>query len=817
MKGAKTMFSANGCRSVFNGLVAVLVSALVSTTAFAGNGYVTSDGDAFWSVDEYGWRSGYIPNEQGNSWIEMTVTGPGTWSCNWSVSCGYNYGFLILYVDGVVVTYITGDTDWQSVSYVLGEGTHTIVVNYQKIATSPNGYGYHDCGWVDNWKWLPATADVMLTVGKYVKMTLPELGYNVPTNGTPYDVVAKGLPAGLKLVGNAAVKKKDKKGNVIVVKKAKCEWWIEGVPTAALDYSTNPSYLVFAANGMTETEPLPIAVLAQEVKELPDLMLGQELNEQFYLPDVTNGWAVSGLPTGLKYTGKLLTTKKKSGKKTVVTTNALPYSVYGKTTKAGLFTITAKKKVGAYYETMKYRVLVTPKAVETAWFGEDLTNRTSMAYAPFDDWYLVNDVSATGGKVAKVTGLPPGLTFAEKDKYAYKDAKKKTGKYLQQKGQTIVGMPTKPGTYVVTFTKNVKSGKKTVAKTAQILWNVVPNDAELWLGFNTLGGRMLDAEVGLKWNDTVTFYAADGAKVTASGLPEGFSIIDRGEGKWGIIGSTTKAGTYLVTMTATLNGKTVRQRVALKVDPLPVWAKGTYNGFVNGSGGDTRGLATITVSSVGKISGKLQELGTNWTFSASCYTYQGKYSYYGMVSPCYGAIVTAKHVYKVKIGRTTVTKTLTRIFQLNIFWDGFFGYASLSEEGGSSISAIQNLWGTVYKSVGKKLFYTSKKVPYKTFTFKGSTEEGAAIGLKPEMSLTLKVTPNGAVAATLSYDTGKTKKDPKTKKQVKVIYKTTCASVVNPTSLPNAEKFTGQCFLYFNPSPANDFPGCIANAPFEIP
>ena len=222
--------------------------------------------------------------------------------------------------------------------------------------------------------WELCPIEATLVAGEYFKATLSELGYDVPTDGvTAYSVMAKGLPAGLKLKYNAAVTKKVKKGKTtkkVVVKPAKVEWWIEGVPTAALDYATNPPYLVITANGKTETLPLSLGAEAQEVTPLGDLALGESLNKQFYLPGVTNGWTVSGLPTGLKYTAKLLTTSKKVGKKTVVTTNALPYSVYGKTTKAGLFTITAKQKVGAFYETMKYRVLVKPAPVDTALFGE---------------------------------------------------------------------------------------------------------------------------------------------------------------------------------------------------------------------------------------------------------------------------------------------------------------------------------------------------------------------------------------------------------------------------------------------------------------
>ncbi len=48
--------------------------------------------------------------------------------------------------------------------------------------------------------------ELVLQAGEYFKATLAELGYDVPTDGTAYSVVAKGLPAGLQLKSNAAVK-----------------------------------------------------------------------------------------------------------------------------------------------------------------------------------------------------------------------------------------------------------------------------------------------------------------------------------------------------------------------------------------------------------------------------------------------------------------------------------------------------------------------------------------------------------------------------------------------------------------------------------
>ena len=678
--------------------------------------------------------------------------------------------------------------------------------------------------------------EATLVVGEYFKATLAELGYDVPTDGvTPYSVVAKGLPAGLQLKYNAAVTKKVKQGKTtktVVMKPAKVEWWIEGVPTAAVDFFTNPPYLVITANGATTTEPLPVEVFAQNVTDLGELALGETVNEQYYLPGVTSGWVVSGLPTGLKYTAKMLTTSKKVGKKTVVTTNALPYSVYGMTTKAGLFTITAKKKVGAFYETKKYRVLVTPKAVDEAVFGDELADINSMAYDEVD-WNLlegghVGRLSLPAlGTIDKVAGLPTGLAFAAKDTYAYTNAKKKTGKYLKQYGQTIVGTPTKPGTYVVTFTKNVTTGtgknKKTVAKTAQILWTVTANDANLELGFNTVGGVIEGGTVGLKYGDLMAFSATDGATVTASGMPAGITLANLGDGSYAFRGFTTKTGTYLVTVKATLNGKTVAQRVALKVDALPAWAKGTFNGYIAGADGATNGLATITVSSVGKLSGKFYDRGTNWTFTAASYTG------YDNAAPAYSVPVVAKYSYKekekVKVkGKwttKTVTKSVARNFTLKVGQDALGGVATLEEVDGSTVEAWQNLWGQAgYKALGKRLFSTKSgknTLAYKTFVYDVCTNELGQVlyvtgesdktGLTHMLTLSLKVTTAGAVTATMSFDTGKTKKDAKTKKTVKVVYKATCSTVVIPLSAADNEEFEGEVYLYFAPSPANHFPG----------
>ena len=274
-------------------------------------------------------------------------------------------------------------------------------------------------------------------------------------------------------------------------------------------------------------------------------------------------------------------------------------------------------------------------------------------------------------------------------------------------------------------------------------------------------------------------------------------------------------------------------------------------------------MATITVSSVGKISGKFYEGGTNWTLSAASYTgtarpeaspHQGgsrpvatETGGAQLVAPetpdaftC--SNVVAKYTYKakekVKGKLKTVTKSVTRTFALTVAPVPVVpdvsvvpevsevpirGVAAMMEAGGSpssatEIDAWQNLWGSTYKAVGKALFTTKsgkKTLAYKTFTVEVYTndvgeaafiQKGAGVaktGLTYFLTLSLKVTPAGAVTATLTYDTGK--KDKKTKKTV--YYKPTCSTVVIPTSAADAATFFGKMYLYFAPSTANAFGG----------
>ena len=105
--------------------------------------------------------------------------------------------------------------------------------------------------------------------------------------------------------------------------------------------------------------------------------------------------------------------------------------------------------------------------------------------------------------------------------------------------------------------------------------------------------------------------------VTVAGLPAGLKYL---ADSCRVMGVPTKAGTYSVTVAASNpKGNATPQTFTLNVDALPVWAQGEFNGRVReNSLGD--GIASMTVSAKGAVSGKLTLCGITYPFSAASYT-----------------------------------------------------------------------------------------------------------------------------------------------------------------------------------------------------
>ncbi len=204
-----------------------------------------------------------------------------------------------------------------------------------------------------------------------------------------------------------------------------------------------------------------------------------------------------------------------------------------------------------------------------------------------------------------VSGLPSGLKY-------------------NSKTMTILGKATKPGVYTVnaTATNASVTGKDAVVKEFTI---TVPNlTCEALPNLEPAATAYGIVQCGVAFNSSlVDCSAKDGWTVKVTGLPAGIKY----DAKKGVIaGIPTKAGDFTVTFTASKKGeKSQIATITLVTAALPAWAQGTFSGYVKAYDGepgygDRYGSATMTVSSNGKVSGKITLDGTNWTFSATSFS-----------------------------------------------------------------------------------------------------------------------------------------------------------------------------------------------------
>lgn len=124
-------------------------------------------------------RSGGIGHSQ-ETWMQVTVAGPGTMTYWWKVSSEANWDWLSCSVDGVSQASISGAVDWQIKTNVIAAGSHVVRWRYAKDGSGTNG---SDCGWVDQVQWIPA---VRVVVSNLVQVY----------SGSPCPVSATSVPAG---------------------------------------------------------------------------------------------------------------------------------------------------------------------------------------------------------------------------------------------------------------------------------------------------------------------------------------------------------------------------------------------------------------------------------------------------------------------------------------------------------------------------------------------------------------------------------------------------------------------------------------------
>ena len=210
-----------------------------------------------------------------------------------------------------------------------------------------------------------------------------------------------------------------------------------------------------------------------------------------------------------------------------------------------------------------------------------------------------------------VTGLPKGCTL---------DAAAMRFHYSSASQSQIV-----PGYYTVTLKAVNQSNVSAAAKLSVFVANKTTDaiggldsssDAyPLCVGVNVDTGLIMP-EVDV----------ADGWKLAASGLPAGLSLKSDKDGDgntyYYVAGVATKAATNTVTFTATKGTQKEVATVTVSVSALPDWAYGTYDGAYyefDDSGTNAVGQVTATVSSAGKVSGKILKDGKSYPFSAASY------------------------------------------------------------------------------------------------------------------------------------------------------------------------------------------------------
>jgi len=102
-------------------------------------------------------QSGAIGDSE-STYIQTTVTGPGTLSFWWKVSSSYS-DKLYFYIDNNYQTYISGTPgSWTQRTYDISSGAHTLKWSYEK--NSYYSYG-SDCGWLDKVEYTPDIAIIL--------------------------------------------------------------------------------------------------------------------------------------------------------------------------------------------------------------------------------------------------------------------------------------------------------------------------------------------------------------------------------------------------------------------------------------------------------------------------------------------------------------------------------------------------------------------------------------------------------------------------------------------------------------------------------
>ena len=130
--------------------IASLPAATLGEALGATNLTWSTNGDAPWTPtiapdgSSAAW-SGHI-GDLNVSWVETTVTGPGTLGFDWMVSSELSGDYLTFAIDGMSQPgAISGEVGWQTLTFVIPSGSHRLTWTYAKNGANAAGL---DAGWL---------------------------------------------------------------------------------------------------------------------------------------------------------------------------------------------------------------------------------------------------------------------------------------------------------------------------------------------------------------------------------------------------------------------------------------------------------------------------------------------------------------------------------------------------------------------------------------------------------------------------------------------------------------------------------------------
>lgn len=175
-------YAINNAGTAYGTEVGFQISALPLITALDGVGLSWGvGGNAPWSgqtavtSDSNSAAASGIVNHGEQSWIETTVTGPGTVTFRWKVSSEEGKDFLRFLRSGVEQFSISGEVNWEERIAAIPAGVHTLRWAYVKDESGSVG---SDRGWLDqvSFSTSPPAAPALTVVGKLKAFPATEVG-----------------------------------------------------------------------------------------------------------------------------------------------------------------------------------------------------------------------------------------------------------------------------------------------------------------------------------------------------------------------------------------------------------------------------------------------------------------------------------------------------------------------------------------------------------------------------------------------------------------------------------------------------------------